>query len=316
MKAQPWVVTGAAGFLGSHVVEQLLRSQVPVIGVDDLATGNPKSLAPFAKNPLFKFVAHDIRDAAGITEIFREDRPAQVIHLAAVHFIPTATRDPARAVSLNVHGTQTVLSAARDSEVRGFLFASTADVYKPRAAPHSESDEIDPINIYGLTKWMGEKLVQLEAGMHPERHFVTARLFNLYGPRETSPHILPEILQQLRNNHRGVLRLGNVTPKRDFVPVSDAARAVIEMAEKSKPGLTVANVGTGVSVSVQELVERIAEITSKPLRIETDPAKVRPLERPHLQADVGRLREMIGWLPHSNLSQGLRELLRDEGILL
>jgi len=87
------------------------------------------------------------------------------------------------------------------------------------------------------------------------------------------------------------------------------------MAEKSEPGLTTANVGTGVSVSVQELVKLISDLTSRQLRIETDPAKVRPMERPHLQADVTRLRGMIGWVPHSDLSQGLRELLRYEGII-
>jgi UDP-glucose 4-epimerase len=315
LKSQPWVVTGAAGFLGSHVVEQLLLRRVPVVGIDDLACGKWEFLAPFAHDPRFKFVRQDIRDEAAITELFRKEHPGQVIHLAGLHFIPAAMRDPAHAVSLNVHGTQTVLSACRASEVGCFWFASTADVYKASEAPHRESSVISPFNIYGLTKWMGEQLVQLEAGMHPERHFVIGRLFNLYGPHETNPHVLPEIINQLRANGSGALRLGNVTPKRDLVPVADAARAVIEMVDKSNSGLTIVNVGTGVAISVQELVELISCLTSKALRIETDPTKVRLVERPHLQADVAKLKEMIGWVPHSDLSRGLRELLRYEGIL-
>jgi len=308
-------VTGAAGFLGSHVVEHLLLRQLPVIGLDDLSTGNWRFLAPFAPNPRFTFVCKDMRDEAGLTALCQAKHPAAVIHLAALHFIPAAMRNPGLTVSLNVHGTQSVLSACRSANVPRFWFASTADVYKPTDQPHHEAGEIGPFNIYGLTKWMGEKLVQLEADAHPERHFVIGRLFNLYGPRETNPHILPEIIAQIRNGGSNVLRLGSVTPKRDLVPVADAARAVVEMVEKSASGVAISNVGTGVSVSMQEVVERIASLTSKPLKIETDPAKVRPVERPHLQADTVRLRSMIGWVPHSDLTEGLRDLLHYEGVI-
>lgn len=315
MKSHPWVVTGAAGFLGSHVVEQLLRRDIPVIGVDNLIGGKWEFLAPFAKNPLFQFACIDVRDEARMTELFRREQPHAVVHLAALHFIPAAMREPAYAVSLNVHGTQVVLSAARAADVRCLWFASTADVYKACDGAHFETGAIGPFNIYGMTKWMGEQLVQLEAAMDPKRHFVIGRLFNLYGPHETNPHILPEIIQQMRTNGSGVLRLGNVTPKRDLVPVVDAARAVIDMVLKSTPGVSTANVGTGVSVSIEELVAMMSTITTKPLKIETDPAKLRPVERPHLQADVTRLRQMIGWAPHGDLSRGLTELLRWEGIL-
>jgi UDP-glucose 4-epimerase len=317
-KGSPWLVTGAAGFLGSHVVEQLLRRHVPVIGLDNLSSGKWEFLAPFASNQLFKFVCKDIRDEAGLVELFRRERPEVVIHLAALHFIPAAMRDPGLAVSLNVHGTQTLLSACRDSKVSRFWFSSTADVYKASdTAHHEQSSPIGPFNIYGVTKWMGEQLVHLESSVRPECHFVNGRLFNLYGPHETNPHILPEIIEQIRRgNHGGVLRLGNVTPKRDLVPVADAARAVIEVMEKSTSGVTTVNVGTGVSVSVEQVVERISTLIGKPIRIETDPAKVRAVERAHLQADVSALQSMIGWAPHGDLSRGLRELLVYEGVAL
>jgi UDP-glucose 4-epimerase len=162
---------------------------------------------------------------------------------------------------------------------------------------------------------MGEQLVHLEAAQRPDCHFVIARLFNLYGPHETNPHILPEVIDQIRNsNGNVVLRLGNVTPKRDLVPIVDAARAVIDVMEKSTPGVTTVNVGTGVTVSVQEVVERIGTILGRPIRIETDPAKVRTVERAQLQADVRALRALIGWAPHGDLTRGLRELLVYEGV--
>jgi UDP-glucose 4-epimerase len=313
MNPQPWLVTGAAGFLGSHVVAQLLSREIPVIGVDNLSTGKWQFLTPFATNPKFKFVCEDIRHEAALVDLCRKEMPSTVVHLAALHFIPAAMRDPSLTVSLNVHGTQCVLSAARAAQVSRFWFASTADVYKPIVAPHSETGEVAPFNIYGLTKWIGEKLLQLESDARPEAQFVIGRLFNLYGPHETNPHILPEIISQIRKSN--VLRLGSTSPKRDLVPVADAARAVIEMVEKSTPGVSIANVGTGVSVTMQEVVEHIADLTGKPLKIETDPSKLRPVERPHLQADVTRLRAMIGWSPHSDLSRGLRDLLSYEGVI-
>jgi len=309
----PWLVTGAAGFLGSHVVEQLLERQIPVIGLDNLSGGNWQHLAPFATHPLFKFACKDIRDEASLVTHFRQERPSVVIHLAALHFIPDAMRDPALAVSLNVHGTQALLSASRDTGVQRFWFASTADIYKASYKAHHEASPSGPFNIYGLTKLMGEQLVQLEASIRPECHFVIGRLFNLYGPRETNPHILPEIINQIRCGKSDVLRLGNVTPKRDLVPVADAARAVIETTLNSHPGVTTVNIGTGISVSIQDVVERISDIVGRPIRIEVDPAKVRATERAYLQADTGRLRSLIGWVPHGDLCRGLRELLLHEG---
>jgi len=310
-----WVVTGAAGFLGSHVVEQLLKCDIPVLGIDNLSGGKWQFLAPFASNPLFKFASVDIRDEAVLTELFRRERPDVCVHLAALHFIPAAMRNPGLAVSLNVHGTQTLLSACRESKVSRFWFSSTADVYKASDQAHHESSPIGPFNIYGVTKWMGEQLVQLEAGMRPDCHFIIGRLFNLYGPHETNPHILPEVINQIRSsNGNVVLRLGNVTPKRDLVPIVDAARAVIAVLEKSAPGVTTVNVGTGVTVSVQEVVERIGTILGRPIRIEIDPAKVRAVERGCLQADVKALRSLIGWAPDGDLTRGLRELLIYEGV--
>lgn len=315
MDMQPWLVTGAGGFLGLHVVEELLSRRVKVIGVDNLASGNREGLAALATNSLFKLVCSDIRDCDSMAKLCCQESPAVVVHLAALHFIPDATRDPAAAVSLNVDGTEAVLRACRIDAVRGFWFASTGDVYEPSDHPHRESSAIRPFNVYGMTKWTGEQLVRREADRYPEHHFVIGRLFNLYGPRETNPHILPEIIHQIRTGNDGVLKLGNVTPSRDLVPVSDAARAVIETMEKSKPGVTSVNIGTGASVSIRELVDRISALIGRPLRIETDPCRVRSVERPHLQADVGALRDLIGWSPHRDLSRGLHELLRLEGIL-
>jgi UDP-glucose 4-epimerase len=256
----------------------------------------------------------DIRDAAALRALFERHRPAAVVHLAALHYIPACIADPPRTVSLNVHGTQCVLSGARAAGAERIFFASTGDVYAPSDAPHRETDPTAPFNIYGLSKLIGEQLIALGARTRPDARFVVGRLFNLYGPRETNPHILPEILGQLRGDPDAALRLGSLWPKRDLVPVADAARAVVATLEAAPPSVTTVNIATGVAVSMQHVLDLVGELRGRPLRVETDPAKVRPVERGHLQADVSRLRDLIGWTPHTDLRRGLAELLVAEGV--
>ena len=310
---RPWAVTGAAGFLGSHVVDHLLARGTPVLAVDDVSTGNEAFVARHAGNPAFALARQDVRDAAGLRALFEAHRPEAVVHLAALHFIPACNADPPRTVGLNVHGTQCVLSAARAAGAARVWFASTGDVYAPSENPHHETDSaLGPFGIYGLTKLIGEQLVALESRGRPDARFVVGRLFNLYGPRETNPHILPEVLGQLRADPDATLRLGSLWPTRDLVPVADAARAVVATLDAAPPGVTTVNVATGVAVSMQHVLDLIGELRGQPLRIETDPAKVRPVERGHLRADVTKLRQLIGWVPHGDLRRGLAELLAAE----
>ena len=212
----PWVVTGAAGYLGSHVVEQLLARGTSVLAVDDLSTGKSDYLKAHSANPKFKLAQLDIRDASALSQLFQQSRPTAVIHLAALHFIPACSADPALTISLNVHGTQCVLSAAHAAHIERIWFASTGDVYVPDEKPHHEANSpTGPFNIYGLSKLMGEQLIALESRIRPDARFVVGRLFNLYGPRETNPHILPEILSQIRDNPSAPLRPGEpVAPAR------------------------------------------------------------------------------------------------------
>lgn len=313
--SKSYLITGAAGFLGSHVVEQLLNMDAHVIGVDNFYSGRREFLQPFVSNPKFKLAELDIRDLDALTELMCSVRPNVVIHLAALHFIPTAISDPTLTVSLNVHGTQSVLTASRLANVQTFWFASTGDVYAPSDLPHSENSTIAPFNIYGLTKLMGEQLISLESRYRPDAKFIVGRLFNLYGARETNPHIIPEIIKQLKEQHSSELHLGNIFPKRDMVPVDEAAKALIAMIEEAQLGVTTMNVATGIAWSMQELIEAIGKLRGQPIEIKIDPSKVRPVERNHLQADVTLLDRLIGWTPTGNLDRGLNSLLTSEGII-
>jgi UDP-glucose 4-epimerase len=310
----PWAVTGAAGYLGSYAVEQLLARGTPVLAIDDFSTGRESHLAAHAKNPLFTLAKQDIRDAAAMKSLFEKHKPQAAIHLAALHFIPACNNDPPRTVSLNVHGTQCVLSACKAANVERFYLASTGDVYAPDDKPHHETNSaVGAFGIYGLSKLICEQLVGLESKQRPEARFVVGRLFNLYGPRETNPHFLPEVLGQIQKNPTATLRLGSLWPKRDMVPVADAAKAIINLLDVVPAGLTTVNVAAGHAVSMQEVLDGIGELMGQKLAIETDPAKVRPVERGHLQADVAKLKSLIGWTPHTDVRRQLKDLLAEIG---
>jgi UDP-glucose 4-epimerase len=315
MSARPWLVTGAAGFLGSHVVDHLMAQKERVVAVDNLAWGKKEFLAASAAKPGFTLAVLDIRDTAALSALMEREKPKAVVHLAALHFIPACVADPPLAVSLNVLGTQSVLTAASRAGVERTWIASTGDVYGPKLTPHREDETPAPFNIYGVTKLLAEQLAQHESRQRPEATFVVGRLLNLVGPRETNPHILPEICRQLRAKPRGPLHLGNVSPRRDLVPIRGAARSVVESCAKAPRGLTTLNIATGRAQSIAEVIERIGGLLGTPLAVETDPARVRATEREHLQADVGALRRLTGWAPEGDLDDCLRELLGSEGLL-
>lgn len=310
----PWIVTGAAGFLGSHVVEQLVARGEHVVALDNLAWGKMEYLKPYMSAEGFFFAEADIRDQAAIDALVAEHRPGAIIHLAALHFIPEAIKNPGLAVSVNVHGTQVLLSSAMKSKVRRFWLASTGDVYAPSEQPHKETETPSPFNIYGLSKYLAEQLAALAQRQSPSMCVVTGRLMNLFGARETNPHILPEICRQLRERPQGPLYLGNVSPYREMVPVEEAARCVIETMDQATSGHHVVNIATGVSRTISELISMISQILGRELLVVTDPDRVRSVERARLTADVSKLQKLLGWVPSSDLVPFLRRMLAYEGV--
>jgi UDP-glucose 4-epimerase len=316
LRERPWLVTGAAGFLGSHLVDVLLERGIPTIALDNLSWGSIGNLGERQPPGSLRAVIADIRESATLKALFDTFRPAALIHLAALHYIPAAEADPTLALDINVRGTQSVLSAAEAAGVERIWFASTGDVYSPSRLAHKEEDPLGPFNVYGISKLTGERLVEHSSRRNPQRTFVVGRLFNLYGPRETNPHILPEILKQLRADPCATLQLGSLWPKRDFVPVRDAARVIVDSLFAAPVGLTTVNVGTGVARSMEEVIVALGELLGHVPRVETDAARVRPVDRPHLQADTTRLKGLLQWTPHTDMLRGLTELLTEGPLIL
>jgi UDP-glucose 4-epimerase len=300
------LVTGGAGFIGSHVVDELAAAGHDVHVIDNFFNGRREHLPTL---PAANIHEGDLRDRAWLSRTVAEIGAERVYHLAAIHFIPYCNEHPTEAVMINIQGTQNLVEALAGTPVERLFFASTAAVYPPKEGEHLETDPVDPMDIYGATKAAGEALVRGFAAASGVRVAI-GRLFNAVGHRETNPHLIPDILDQLTVGVR-TLRLGNLDPRRDFIDTRDMARAIVAASLAVDRGSDTFNIGAGKQYSVVDVVEICQAILGEPVTIEQDPARVRKVERPSLLAGIGKLSAATGWKPEIALERTLGELLAD-----
>jgi UDP-glucose 4-epimerase len=296
------LVTGGAGFIGCAVIEKLQREGHEVFVLDNLSFGKRE----FISVPDSHFFLTDIRDQQGVEKVFSSVKPEIVIHLAAVHFIPYCNEHPFESSDINIRGTIHVLEACKKHGVNQVFFASTAAVYPIYDEAVSEKHPTGPMDIYGLSKLTGEHLCN-EFHLATGVPVIVCRFFNAFGPNETNPHLIPEIQKQVNGGQR-IIKLGNLTPKRDFIHTSDMANAVHMLLQKHRKGIDTYNLGRGIEYAVTEIVTAFSEQIGETIEIEVDPARVRKVERMHLLADVSKLKS-IGWEPRIGINEGISTLV-------
>jgi UDP-glucose 4-epimerase len=303
------LVTGGAGFLGPHLIKALLDQGWAVASMDNYSNGKRAHIQPFLPNPNFVSFEGSIANARFVDRAMTDFRPDVIYHLAAIHFIPYCVANPAETLEVNVIGTQRLIDAIEKAPVERFVLASTGDVYAPSDEPHKETAALGSTNIYGSSKEFCERLLALARHRFPTTRFLATRFFNIYGPGETNPHVLPDIMACLRKGN--VLRLGNIEPKRDYVYVTDVADALLRLADYDGSH-EVFNVATGESRSVRELILALEKVLGTRITVATDPTKLRKAERQHLNADITLIGKECGWVPKVSLEEGLAETLRME----
>lgn len=297
------LVTGGAGFIGCAVIDKLQREGNEIFVVDNLSFGKRE----FIQIPDDRFFLLDILDKAGIEKVFESVRPDVVVHLAAIHFIPYCNQHPYESSDINIRGTTHIFDACRKYGVGKVFFASTAAVYPIYDEAVTERHPTGPLDIYGLSKLTGERLCN-EFHLSTGVPTIVCRFFNAFGPNETNPHLIPEIQNQLNAGMRKI-KLGNLTPKRDFIHTSDMANAVHTLLHKIESGIDTFNLGRGIEYSVTEIVDAFSRELGETIEIEVDPARVRKVERMHLLADVSKLTS-IGWSPLIGIDEGIRTLIQ------
>jgi UDP-glucose 4-epimerase len=303
LAGDPVFVTGGAGFVGSALSRALLEQGHEVTVFDDLSAGHRDLLT---KAPGLRFVQGDVRDSRGLERALREARPRRVFHLAALHYIPQCNAEPVEAVKINVAGTRHLLAACRRTPPEAVFVASTAAVYPAEGSPFSEDAPVEPIDIYGHTKAMAEELTRLfhlETGITS----VMGRLFNVFGPNDSNPHLIPDVIAQARAG-ASTLELGNLTPVRDYIYVDDVVSGILA-ASHAAVGRQVFNVGTGKGQSVKDVVDAVAEAVGRPLRIVQAEGRMRKVERQELVADARRLTALTGWSARVDFRTGIAALV-------
>jgi UDP-glucose 4-epimerase len=296
------LITGGAGFIGSAVIRHLQQFNNEIFVIDNLSFGNRE----FISVPDTNFFHEDILNRDRMVKIIGNIKPDYVIHLAAVHFIPYCNEHPYESSNINIRGTMHILEAARLAGVQKVFFASTAAVYPIYDEAVTEQHVVGPLDIYGLSKLTGEHLCN-EFHLMTGIPTVICRFFNAFGPNETNPHLIPEIQKQILGGNRKI-KLGNLTPKRDFIHTYDMANAVHTLLDKTAAGIHTYNLGRGIEYSVTEIVDAFSEAIGEKIEIEVDPARVRKVERMHLLADVTKLKS-LGWQPKTGIEDGIRTLV-------
>jgi UDP-glucose 4-epimerase len=304
------LVTGGAGFIGSHLADRLLADGWTVVAIDNFAIGRESNVAHLRQHPGFTFVLGDVVDRDAVVRLAIDCRADTIFHLAAVHYIPFCNAHPYDAIRINVLGTQAMIDAAVASGARRLVFTSTSDVYATKDLPFVESDPIDPYTIYGTTKFTAERLLRVAATANQHLSVSIARLFNVYGPRETNPHVLPEIIDQLKAGAHQI-RLGNLWPRRDFIYVTDVANALVELAGIDAK-YDAFNVGSGTATSIGDAVAMIAALAERRIEIVADSERARPVERGCLHADIAKITRETAWRAQHTFEAGMSTWLGEE----
>jgi UDP-glucose 4-epimerase len=303
MQGKGVLITGAAGFIGTRLVNRLIRLGYRCMGLDDLSSGCP----PLAPHENLEFKIQDVCESEGVRKAFRQFLPETVVHLAAIHHIPTCERNAPRALEVNVVGCQVVLEAAELAGCRKFILASTGGVYDWQEGPLAEETPVRATDIYTLSKITNERQVALWSAS-TGTPVIVARIFNTIGQNDPNAHLIPDILRQLNTNEKRMLvRMGNLHTRRDFIYVDDTAACLAMMVEaEGLHGVEFFNVGTGREYAVRSIVEGIARIKGCSLELQVDPRLARRVDRSCQLADITKTASTLNWQPRYSLEEALR----------
>lgn len=299
-------MTGATGFIGSHLCLRLLDLGMEVHGLDDLSRGSLKR-AKILENSGMSLHKADVRDWATVHEVLHEVKPDAVIHLAALISVEESIRMPELYMEVNAEGTRNIVRAASNVGSGRLIYASSAAVYgNPIRLPIAEDHPTSPLSPYGLSKLMGERYVTSE--FIGREKPVILRIFNVYGPGQNPEYagVITKFMERLSQGDPPII-FGDGEQTRDFIHVDDVVEAFIRSLDTPLNETAVLNVGSGRPFKIIELARmmiRLYGLNVEPIHVPPRPGDVRGS-----YADISLAKRLLGWNPKISLEEGLRRLI-------
>ncbi len=297
------IVTGGAGFIGSNLVDKLIKKGHFVTVIDNLRTGRFKNISHHTRKNL-NFINLDISKSKKLKKIIKGH--SYIFHLAGLADIVPSIEKPKDYFETNVNGTFNMLNACKDLKIKKFIYAASASCYGiPKKFPTNEESQIDTKYPYALTKYLGEKLVMHWAEIYNMPN-ISFRFFNAYGPRSRTTGAYGAVFgvflaQRLANKPLTIVGSGNQT--RDFIHVSDLVNAVILAASKKNLTKKIFNLGSGIETSVNKIAKIIG---GKKIRVPK-----RPGEPDRSKADIRKIKKALNWQPKIKIKDGINDLINN-----
>lgn len=305
------LITGGSGFIGSHLVDRFLNEGFNVVVIDNLDTGCLEKIAHHHSSKRFCFIKGDIRDFNLVKETMKD--VDAVFHEAALASVTLSVKDPILANEINVTGTLNLLKASSDLGVKRFIYASSAAVYGDTQSPQKNEDMTpNPRSPYGISKLAAENYVRIFYKLYG-LETVSLRYFNVYGPRQRfDPQsayggVITIFTNRLLEDMPPII-FGDGEQTRDFVYVTDVVEANMLALNCKKAAGEAFNIGTGASVSVNQVAETLKEIMNKK-KLKNTHAPPRPADCRHGYADISKAQSILGFHPKVGLKDGLTQLV-------
>ena len=308
------LITGGAGFIGSHLVDRLMsEGDWRITVVDDFndfydPAIKRANIASHLADPNFKLVAADIREYEALKSIFRESAFDCIVHLAARAGVWPSLKEPLLYVKTNINGTMNLLELARENEVRHFVFGSSSSVYgENKKVPFSEDDPIfRPISPYAATKAAGELICHPYSHLHGMR-IVCLRFFTVYGARQR-PDLAIHKFAKLITAGQAIPVFGDGTTRRDYTYIDDIIQGVRAAIDYDRTNYEVINLGESRTVELRELISLLENELGR--RAEIDRQPTQPGDVPQTYADISKARRLLNYNPQTPIESGIKKFVQ------
>ncbi|MCI0335988.1 MAG: GDP-mannose 4,6-dehydratase [Acidobacteria bacterium] len=312
MRKRRYLITGGAGFIGSHLVDRLLaQSPARLVVIDNFDEFydpqiKQENIAKHLNHSVYRLVEMDIRNYAALKQLFSEEIFDVIIHLAAKAGVRPSVNDPRTYQEVNTAGTMNLLDLAHRNGIKKFIYGSTSSIYGPHATPPFKEDApLAPISPYAATKAAGELIAHTYSYLH-EMQTVCLRFFTVYGPRQR-PDLAIHKFARLIMSKRPIPVYGDGTSERDFTYIDDILQGMISAIEYDATPFEIINLGESQTVTVNRMIELLEDALGEKAIIDHQPPQ--PGDMPRTHADVSKARQLLNYHPTTPIEAGIEKFV-------